>query len=240
LERRWRKEIGREHSARLLSRSDATLSVGEKERYRATLIARGVLLPSADEEIADPARSHELYRGAVAWLLEQTRPTAEKTMLLDENIAYGFRRNLLGLKPIGLALILVALGINAYLTYRADWGSDASITGTIAGLGLAGLALAWTFLVTKQFVIDASHAYAVRLLAQCEHLTAPSPKAPRTRKKPPRMQGIGRHQASDHPMLGPDLARPIVQLTPPSRMMPDTGLPICRSSAGRHGTRVKS
>jgi len=43
-----------------------------------------------------------------------------------------------------------------------------------------------------------------------------------------------------HETLGPLRCRPNVQLMPPSRMIPDTFLPICRSITGRHGTKVKS
>jgi hypothetical protein len=43
-----------------------------------------------------------------------------------------------------------------------------------------------------------------------------------------------------HKMLGPPHPRPKLWLIASPRIMPDTFLPTCRSSTGRHGTRVNS
>jgi hypothetical protein len=43
-----------------------------------------------------------------------------------------------------------------------------------------------------------------------------------------------------HEITGPLRCRPNVQPIPPSRMISDTLLPICRSITARHGTKIKS
>ena len=45
---------------------------------------------------------------------------------------------------------------------------------------------------------------------------------------------------SNYEIDGPLRPRPIAQLMPSPRIRPDTGLPICGSSTGRHGTSVNS
>jgi hypothetical protein len=108
------------------------------------------------------------FRSAVDWLLEHTRPSAKASMLHNENIAYGFRRNLLGLKPVAIALLVVALACNAFLIVTKDDQSRMIAAGIIELLLLLAL-IVWLFVIRAAFVDDASLAYAQRFLAQCEN-----------------------------------------------------------------------
>lgn len=159
---------GRRHTATLLSHGDDTLSKATKLRYHAYLRQHGLDLPTADEERADPIGTHARYRSAVDWLLEHTRPTAGASFLLDENIAYGFRRNLLGLKPVAIAILLCALLANASLLVLFEPDETLLWTGIALEAALCGVLFAWIWSVTEAFVIDASLGYAQRLLAHCE------------------------------------------------------------------------
>src|SRR5271165_4313391 len=55
------------------------------------------------------AFADQVYQSGVRWLLNHTRPADNKKfdLLFRENVAYGFRRNALGTKPIG---ILISVG----------------------------------------------------------------------------------------------------------------------------------
>lgn len=168
LESHWTPAIGRTHSAKLLSHSDPTLPAATKARYHAYLAGHGVVLPTIPQERRDPAKAQDQYLAAILWLLEHTRQNAGKSLLLDENIAYGFRRNLRGLKPFALVILALVLAANVALVWRGGWTSPMLETGVMLGGGLALLTLIWIFYVTKPFVEDASLAYAQRLLAQSD------------------------------------------------------------------------
>ncbi len=69
--------------------------------------------PTAKDEEADPVKCDAYYERCGNWLRENTRDTKKFKLLFDENINYGYRRNLLGLKAPGLAidaLVLAACG----------------------------------------------------------------------------------------------------------------------------------
>lgn len=167
LESSW-PTIGRIHSARLLSHSDATISAATKVRYHIYFSRHGIVLPTVQQERRNLTSANDQYTSAINWLLEHTRHNANNSLLLDENIAYGFRRNLRGLKPFALTILVFTLCVDILLIWRAGWTSPMLDSGVVLGLGLVAVALIWIFYITKSFVEDASLAYAQRLLAQCE------------------------------------------------------------------------
>ena len=92
------------------------------------------LAPSAEQERGDPKAADGMYASAVKWLQERCRgqafPLVEK-----ENAEYGFRRNLRGLKPIGITACLVALLISAFaIAWRYD-----PVIPAISSLSMASL-----------------------------------------------------------------------------------------------------
>lgn len=182
LEAKAGRSSGRLLTATMLSHGDGSIAAPTKQRYHAFIRAGGVHVPTQDEEAADPEESFVSYVSAVDWLLERTRAAAKTSLLLEENIAYGFRRNLLGLKPIALAILAVAMGANGYFAYAAHQSGQPLMPGVVVGATLVGLLAAWLHLVTDSFVRDASDAYARRLLAMCDRLSVNPPKAEPARK----------------------------------------------------------
>lgn len=177
VERRLGRKVGRAKTAVLLSHADTQIPQDTKARYHKFLASHGLNIPDRAAELADPIAAHQMYRSAVDWLLEHTRPNAKASMLLNENIAYGFRRNLMGLKPVAIMLAMMATGAN---TYQIFTGTEQSrVIAAIAVELFFLLALgAWLYVVRADFVEDASMAYAERFLAQCEKAKA----APRSRR----------------------------------------------------------
>ena len=110
------KEWGGMPTTILLRHCDSHLESGTKRRYHLDALVRlGIQLPTAVQEEADPAAADDAYRSVARRLRELTRE--DKKLLLKENIAYGFHRNMLAMKGIGIFL---------------------SILGVIYGLALAG------------------------------------------------------------------------------------------------------
>jgi len=125
--------------------------------------------PSPEEEASNPAEANKLYITAVHWLRENTRDKKLFPLVAKENISYGFRRNLYGLKPIGLVIVIVCALyslVRLYLQVDAETPfSEQGLAALVVSL-LAGLA--WLRVVTEPFVKIAGASYAERLLGVCD------------------------------------------------------------------------
>ncbi|MDX8540780.1 hypothetical protein RFM23_24500 [Mesorhizobium abyssinicae] len=171
-ERQLFADTGGRPENRELSRSDQTLDDATKDRYRAFLAKKlGVRAPSAQSEQDEPQKAQAFCNQCYTWLRENTRDTEKFKVLFNENISYGFRRNLLGLKPFGIALNLMTLaGAAALFHYHPDFSSMTE--GKLVALAILAAihACYFTFAVTKRAVLDASAIYARQLVMSCETL----------------------------------------------------------------------
>ncbi|MFC0387729.1 hypothetical protein [Muricoccus vinaceus] len=156
-----------------LRHRDPSLSAATKARYHTFLAARSFRIPTPDEERAAPRDADSHYRAAVDWLLEATRGEKAYPLVKDELIDYGFRRNLLGLKPVGILVALVVLAAHLWLAAVNLGGDETRFwTATAVAIAMAGVVAAWTFVVRMPFLEDASRSYAIRLLAACDVIAA--------------------------------------------------------------------
>ena len=165
----------------MLRHRSSSLSGPTRDRYHSYLSCsvQGLTLPTPEEEEQDPTAADEAYVSAVAWLKEQRRGP-EHNLILKENAEYGFRRNLLALKPWGIGLCLVSLiswtaamlasapAIPASLSSLqeplgnltvAQWGALAFVVLALAG---------WIAVVRDKWVREAGNDYARALLASCD------------------------------------------------------------------------
>ncbi len=165
-----------------LRHRDRTVASASKERYHAFLRSNGLVIPERADEDADPAAADDQYRSAADWLRSQTRDIKMFPLLHAENRDYGFRRNLLGLKPLGLSLTLLSLIADVILLLATSQRGTQWIAGTILAGTLIAASLMWIFMVTTPFVADASRSYTEQLLACCDLLGGSPPRA-RTRRK---------------------------------------------------------
>lgn len=168
----WPTTIWLRHSSQLLP-------TATKARYHAFLSGRvpGLALPSQAEEMNDPAHADDIYRSATQWLQEQCRGS-EFALLHKENAAYGFRRNLLGLKPYGLSLSLFCLIVSTCLIGRRVISFTPlrlhnlqSVPPTEVGVWFFVLiaTIGWLF-IRAAWVRSASDAYSRALLACCDKI----------------------------------------------------------------------
>lgn len=155
-----------------LSHSDATISPATKERYLSFLSAEiGSPAPTPESEHSDPAAAARFYLASFDYLRNSTTDHDRFRILFNENINYGFRRNLYGLKPVGIALNLAAVAA-AYALFRYQ-PAMAPITQEklIIQGGLAALHAGYFLLfVTESSVLDASKIYARQLVQSCQAL----------------------------------------------------------------------
>jgi hypothetical protein len=157
-------------TTRRLRHQDHVVDLVTKARYHAVLRAKGLEIPTSEQEMADPRMADAQYSSAVNWLREQTRGDQYK-LLLDENIDYGFRRNLVALKPAGILVLVASITFDGYLLYAGKVTQDTRWLAGGALVLILFMALgAWLFILRKSFVQDAADAYADRLLRCCEKL----------------------------------------------------------------------
>jgi hypothetical protein len=140
-------------------------------------------IPNKAEESADPSLAESVYDTCVRWLIEHTRDQKKFTMVFDANCDYGFRRNLWGMKPVGVFLcaLSIVLALTA-ITIQFRAGTLVSpISYGSAGCAL-GLLAFWVFWCNPSWVRLCADAYAERLLATLDTMDLPKTPAKRVTK----------------------------------------------------------
>lgn len=155
----------------ILRHNDTFLDSLSKARYHGEIKAKlGIALPSAAEESADPVAADDAYIGATRQLRELTRGSAH-ALLLKENIAYGFHRNMLAMRSIGFATSMLGAAFGLVLSKVIQLKPLALDISNLAEPGLAGgisltvsLALIFAWLnVNESVVRRMGNVYAERL-----------------------------------------------------------------------------
>jgi len=187
IELRLYSELGGKPSITMFRRNDSTIDDGLKERYRVFLASKlGVAIPSAEVECTNQAAADAFYEQCGVWLRQSTRDTKTFPLLFNENVTYGFRRNLLGVKWLALALNLMVVAICLVLLSRDGWGMDTELGKRAIVVVVISVAHAsyMLFAVSRNAVLDAARAYARELILSCEALLG-TPAASKG-KSPPR------------------------------------------------------
>lgn len=179
---------GGKPSVQLLRHRDPHLDSTTKHRHHNFLAASlKTAFPSSEEELGNQNAADQIYESATRWLLEQTRDAKKFPLLLKENIAYGFRRNLLGVRRAGivvatLSLIWISLVSNLIRPETPYLVVDLPPENLAAYGACLALLLVWIFAVSTRRVKVAAFAYAERLLAACETLRPENSRSPRSEK----------------------------------------------------------
>jgi hypothetical protein len=151
----------------------------------------GQAIPNYEEELANPDLADQIYETCVKFLISKTRDHSKFFLVYEENCNYGFRRNLLGLKPFGIiassigilslgAQYAFAVGLPDKLT-SFQLSNSAQIIMSLKFANYPPLAIvcllmntflliAWLFWINPDWVKDAADSYAIRLLESCENL----------------------------------------------------------------------
>ncbi|MBP1312806.1 hypothetical protein [Herbaspirillum sp. 1130] len=187
IEKKLYAEHGGMPSITMFRRNDETIDAGSKDRYRAFLANQlAVNVPSPADEMANQAAADAFYIQCGNWLRQNTRDTKKFSLLFAENITYGFRRNLLGVKALALCLNVIVVSVCTFALWRLSWNTDTSQGSRIIVVLVVAVAHAAYMLlaVNRSAVWDASRAYGRELILSCESFLAQS-KSP-ARKTPTR------------------------------------------------------
>ncbi len=158
--------FGGRPSIQILRHSNKYLDRITKERYHNLLKQKieGIKIPSVIEELHDPEAADEMYESCATYLISKTRDTKKFYLLFKENISYGFRRNLWGMKIWAIQVILVSVIIHAFYSTKSFSVFNVFTTEDIVlFLFLLFAMLFWLFIVTKSWIKATSFAYAQRL-----------------------------------------------------------------------------
>jgi hypothetical protein len=128
-------------------------------------------LPTAAEENANPASSDEHYEEVVGRLRALTGDQEEFRHLFAENVNYGQRRNMLGLKPAGI-FVAVVTAIGAGLLVWLEHGviSTRAVRYGPGGAVSVLMLVFWLVVVRPGWVRVTAEAYAEQLVAGIEKL----------------------------------------------------------------------
>lgn len=181
LEKSLYKSWGGKPSTQLLRYSNSEIDRVTKERYH-SILSKGIgrKFPSRAEEEKNPHLSDEIYEAGVNWLLEQTRDHSQYALLYDENISYGFFRNMHGMRPWGIfsallsVLIILAntqLFILRYPYLNLHAFPNFEVTSYFSLLFSCVSFIFWISLFNRKSVRRAGFEYASRLLKSCDSIS---------------------------------------------------------------------
>jgi hypothetical protein len=143
------------------------------QRYHAKLqgLIPDIGIPTPEMEKDDPKGADDVYDACCAILRARTRDKKAFPLIFEENVNYGFRRNLWGMRPLGIVtslLGIVTVGTVVIMHYISDPPIPRQLWlyGTIDAL----LLVSWLLVFNKTWVKTAADAYALRLLESCETL----------------------------------------------------------------------
>ena len=133
----------------------------------------GHALPTEDEERSDPASADHAYEAATTVLISRTRQRRQDfPLIFVENCNYGFRRNMLGLRPWGLwvAFVSALAALAGFATTLANITKfPEGFLGAILGVSVAALVIWWR-VVTRDWVKRVAESYSERLFEATESL----------------------------------------------------------------------
>ena len=154
-------------TTRLLRFADGGSRAAVAQRHEAVERATGTRLPTPEQEAAEPAEADARYEAAVTALRALTE---NETLVLKENIAYGFRRNLWARRRYGIAVALVVLAISIALLIADAAGPP--LASAVAAAFSALTLVVWLAMVNEDWVREGAEAYAERLMQTATRLPA--------------------------------------------------------------------
>lgn len=174
VERKFFKDNSGKPFPKILRHHDDRFDNEAKSRYCTWLASRlGEQRPTVEEETVNPNSADAFYNRCGIWLRERTRDTKRFRVLFEENITYGFRRNLYGLRwpVLGLNIVIVTVCIIMLTEGQDIIGNHVSLQQVYTVLAIAILhALYFVLFVTRKSVEEASGQYDRQLILCSEIL----------------------------------------------------------------------
>jgi hypothetical protein len=136
--------------------------------------------PTAEEEQLDPVAADAVYTAWSTYLRIHTHDTKKYYLLFQENVNYGYRRNVWGMRTIGIVSSVLCVAISAErftMLYRATGHAQEDLA--LACILAFVFFVLWTIRFTPNWVRLPADAYAERL-AETVDVIGNTSKAART------------------------------------------------------------
>ena len=128
-------------------------------------------------QLRDPIAADRVYTAWSTYIRVNTRDTRKYPLLFQENINYGYRRNMWGLRPTGIVVTSLSLiGAVAWLYLRFRSTGQISLELMFAAVVSSILLILWLFRFTTNWVRIPADAYAERLAEAVHSLSAKAAK----------------------------------------------------------------
>lgn len=149
-----------------------------KARYHSAIEAKlNIKMPTHEEEMENPIKIDGIYEGACRLLREKTR--INNHLLIQENINYGFNRNMVAVKNLGIFTSLLGLMLSIHMLGLINWnysntGFNSTMTADFTSLITLLISLItlffWLFFFNFNSVRQIGFCYAERLFEALENL----------------------------------------------------------------------
>jgi hypothetical protein len=160
-------------STTILRHRDSTIDEATKKKIHIFLGGKlGEVPPTAEQEATNPELADIYYARGATWLRENTRDVKKFRLVFNENVDYGYHRNLLGLRIPGFLLnaAIVILCVALLWSRSPVDPSDAFNQKLITVIVIAILHAAYlAIFVTEAGVFEAARLYARQLLLASEN-----------------------------------------------------------------------
>lgn len=167
----------------ILRHRDNIVDSTTKARIHSELLrmVSGTSVPTPAEEQANPSAADVVYLAWSEHLRKMARNDSKKfRFVFNENCAYGFCRNMYGLRPFVLSISLIATGISLGMAfYHWHTTRQSPLIDLVYAVGFMGFAALWCVVVSRALVKQAAYDYAKRLLDDC----VPAPSVPKTKRE---------------------------------------------------------
>jgi len=159
-------EMGGKPTTQILRHSNSYLDDTTKAKYHKGLSSKiqDIIIPTKEQEVKNPEKADEIYNSCAKFLISKTRDTFKFNLLFKENINYGFRRNLWGMKSWGITILVCSL--ITHILIVTDYLTNISFKPTkdiYPYLAFLFLGLFWLIVVTKKWIKLTAFSYAERL-----------------------------------------------------------------------------
>lgn len=183
--------LGGKPSVVMLRHRDTTFDAATKARYVGFLADKlGEAPPSEEDERRSPDAADAFYERCGTWLRENTRNAKKFSILFNENVTYGYRRNLFALKwpALALNLFVVVISLVALFGFVPFLELPNLKPRVLVVLAVAAAHAIYIGLgISRRGLEEASRTYARQLILSCEafltKVTEPPAKRARTKSK---------------------------------------------------------
>lgn len=164
LEKRLWRQWGGPPTTRFLRHDNEEFNQIIRDRVHEKLRSLDLTVPTREEQQQDERAADKYYESCIEELIRRTRDKKNHPLVFKGLVDYGFRRNLLGLKYLGITFALACLAGALWSTYTSWSPDNPPAVAIVAGLITTGLLVIWITWVTGRTVKIAANRYARFLL----------------------------------------------------------------------------